>query len=113
LALRHSASCCILPNALGRNVAEAAPLVALAIGVPGLRNLVEYEASCCSRAARPRSAHSSRPAGRLKAVLLTYVLTTIADTPTLVLSLNVVFLLLYLCLGAADLFGDAKPAKAI
>ena len=43
--------CCALaivlhffPNALGRNVAEAAPLVALAICVPGLRNLVEYQA---------------------------------------------------------------------
>ncbi|TJW42541.1 MAG: lipopolysaccharide biosynthesis protein, partial [Mesorhizobium sp.] len=32
------------PNALGSNVAEAAPLVALAICVPGLRNLVEYQA---------------------------------------------------------------------
>ncbi|WP_245491954.1 lipopolysaccharide biosynthesis protein, partial [Mesorhizobium sp. M7A.F.Ca.AU.001.01.1.1] len=32
------------PNALGKNVAEAAPLVVLAICVPGLRNLVEYQA---------------------------------------------------------------------
>ena len=32
------------PNALGRNVAEAAPLVILALAVPGLRNLVEYQA---------------------------------------------------------------------
>ena len=32
------------PGVLGRNVAEAAPLIGLAIMVPGLRNLVEYQA---------------------------------------------------------------------
>ncbi|MGX5844323.1 lipopolysaccharide biosynthesis protein [Mesorhizobium sp. ArgA1] len=102
------------PNALGRNVAEAAPLVALAIGVPGLRNLVEYQAELLF--ARGQTAIRALNLGLLagvKAVLLTYVLTTITDTPTLVLSLNVVFLLLYL--GSALLTYSAmrKPAKAI
>lgn len=32
------------PTALGRNVAEAAPLVSLALLIPGLRNLIEYQA---------------------------------------------------------------------
>lgn len=102
------------PNALGRNVAEAAPLVALAIGVPGLRNLVEYQAELLF--ARGQTAIRALNLGLLaglKAVLLTYVLTTIADTPTLVLSLNVVFLLLYLASALLTYSAMRKPAKAI
>ncbi|MER9405370.1 lipopolysaccharide biosynthesis protein [Mesorhizobium caraganae] len=102
------------PNALGRNVAEAAPLVALAIGVPGLRNLVEYQAELLF--ARGQTAIRALNLGLLaglKAVLLTYVLTTIADTPTLVLSLNMVFLLLYLASALLTYSAMRKPAKAI
>ncbi|MBA1141679.1 lipopolysaccharide biosynthesis protein [Mesorhizobium neociceri] len=102
------------PNALGRNVAEAAPLVALAIGVPGLRNLVEYQAELLF--ARGQTAIRALNLGLLaglKAVLLTYVLTTIADTPTLVLSLNIVFLLLYLASALLTYSAMRKPAKAI
>ncbi|MGX5850999.1 lipopolysaccharide biosynthesis protein [Mesorhizobium sp. PL10] len=102
------------PNALGRNVAEAAPLVALAIGVPGLRNLVEYQAELLF--ARGQTAIRALNLGLLaglKAMLLTYVLTTIADTPTLVLSLNVVFLLLYLASALLTYSALRKPAKAI
>lgn len=102
------------PNALGRNVAEAAPLVALAIGVPGLRNLVEYQAELLF--ARGQTAIRALNLGLLaglKAVLLTYVLTTIADTPTMVLSLNVVFLLLYLASALLTYSAMRKPAKAI
>lgn len=102
------------PNALGRNVAEAAPLVALAIGVPGLRNLVEYQAELLF--ARGQTAIRALNLGllaALKAVLLTYVLITIADTPTLVLSLNVVFLLLYLASALLTYSAMRKPAKAI
>ena len=72
------------PNALGRNVSEAAPLVALAICVPGLRNLVEYQAELLF--ARGQTAVRALNLGLLaglKAVLLTYVLTTISDTPNL------------------------------
>ncbi|TGQ21518.1 lipopolysaccharide biosynthesis protein, partial [Mesorhizobium sp. M00.F.Ca.ET.216.01.1.1] len=85
------------PNALGKNVAEAAPLVALAVCVPGLRNLVEYQAELLF--ARGQTAVRAINLGLLaglKAVLLTYVLTTIPYTANLVLSLNIVFLLLYL-----------------
>ena len=102
------------PNALGRNVAEAAPLVALAIGVPGLRNLIEYQAELLF--ARGQTAIRALNLGllaALKAVLLTYVLTTIADTPTLVLSLNVVFLLLYLASALLTYSAMRKPARAI
>ncbi|RVD69356.1 lipopolysaccharide biosynthesis protein, partial [Mesorhizobium sp. M4A.F.Ca.ET.029.04.2.1] len=102
------------PNALGRNVAEAAPLVALAICVPGLRNLVEYQAELLF--ARGQTAVRALNLGLLaglKAVLLIYVLTTIADTSNLVLSLNVVFLLLYLASAFLTYSAMRRPAKAI
>ncbi|RUV48235.1 lipopolysaccharide biosynthesis protein [Mesorhizobium sp. M5C.F.Ca.IN.020.29.1.1] len=102
------------PNALGRNVAEAAPLVALAICVPGLRNLVEYQAELLFARGQTlvRAINLALLAG-LKAVLLTYVLTTILDTPDLVLSLNVVFLLLYLASTLLTYSAMRNPAKPV
>jgi len=102
------------PNALGKNVAEAAPLVALAICVPGLRNLVEYQAELLFARGQTlvRALNLGLLAG-LKAVLLTYVLTTILDTPNLVLSLNVVFLLLYLASTLLTYSAMRKPAKPV
>lgn len=102
------------PNALGKNVAEAAPLVALAVCVPGLRHLVEYQAELLF--ARGQTAVRAINLGLLaglKAMLLTYVLTTIADTPDLVLSLNIVFLLLYLASTLLTYSAMRRPAKAI
>ncbi|RWN62996.1 MAG: lipopolysaccharide biosynthesis protein [Mesorhizobium sp.] len=102
------------PNALGRNVAEAAPLVALAICVPGLRNLVEYQAELLFARGQTlvRAINLALLAG-LKAVLLTYVLTTILDTPDLVLSLNVVFLQLYLASALLTYSAMRRPAKPV
>jgi O-antigen/teichoic acid export membrane protein len=102
------------PNALGKNMAEAAPLVALAICVPGLRNLVEYQAELLF--ARGQTAVRALNLGLLaglKAVLLTYVLTAISDTPNLVLSLNVVFLLLYLASTLLTYSAMRRPAKPV
>ncbi|MDX8502481.1 lipopolysaccharide biosynthesis protein [Mesorhizobium sp. VK4C] len=102
------------PNALGKNVAEAAPLVALAVCVPGLRNLVEYQAELLF--ARGQTAVRAINLGLLaglKAVLLTYVLTTIPDTSDLVLSLNIVFLLLYLASMFLTYSALRRPAKAV
>ncbi|MBZ9869826.1 lipopolysaccharide biosynthesis protein [Mesorhizobium sp. BR1-1-9] len=102
------------PGALGKNVSEAAPLVALAIGVPGLRNLVEYQAELLfARGQTLVRALNLGLLAALKALLLTYVLTTIADTSKLVLSLNVVFLLLYLASMLLTYSALRKPAKAI
>ncbi|PAQ11240.1 lipopolysaccharide biosynthesis protein [Mesorhizobium temperatum] len=102
------------PNALGKNVAEAAPLVALAICVPGLRNLVEYQAELLFARGQTlvRAINLALLAG-LKAVLLTYVLTTILDTPDLVLSLNIVFLLLYLASALLTYSAMRNPAKPV
>jgi len=104
----------LFPNALGKNVAEAAPLVALAVCIPGLRNLVEYQAELLF--ARGQTAVRAINLGLLaglKAVLLTYVLTTIPDTANLVLSLNIVFLLLYLASMLLTYSAMRRPAKAI
>ncbi|MET2828596.1 lipopolysaccharide biosynthesis protein [Mesorhizobium shangrilense] len=102
------------PNALGKNVSEAAPLVALAICVPGLRNLVEYQAELLFARGQTlvRAINLGLLAG-LKAVLLTYVLTTISDTSNLVLSLNVVFLLMYLASALLTYSAMRKPAKPV
>lgn len=102
------------PNALGRNVAEAAPLVALAICVPGLRNLVEYQAELLFARGQTlvRAINLALLAG-MKAVLLTYVLTNIPGTPDLVLSLNVVFLLLYLASALLTYSAMRRPAKPV
>ncbi|BCH18804.1 MULTISPECIES: lipopolysaccharide biosynthesis protein [unclassified Mesorhizobium] len=102
------------PNALGSNVAEAAPLVALAICVPGLRNLVEYQAELLFARGQTlvRAINLALLAG-MKAVLLTYVLTNIPGTPDLVLSLNVVFLLLYLASALLTYSAMRRPAKPV
>ncbi|MER9295296.1 lipopolysaccharide biosynthesis protein [Mesorhizobium sp. M0621] len=102
------------PNALGKNVAEAAPLVVLAICVPGLRNLVEYQAELLfARGQTLVRALNLGLLAALKALLLTYVLTTVLDTPNLVLSLNVVFLLLYLASALLTYSAMRKPAKPV
>ncbi|TGV15362.1 lipopolysaccharide biosynthesis protein [Mesorhizobium sp. M8A.F.Ca.ET.173.01.1.1] len=102
------------PNALGNNVSEAAPLVALAICVPGLRNLVEYQAELLfARGQTLVRALNLGLLAALKALLLTYVLTTITETSDLVLSLNIVFLLLYLASMLLTYSALRRPAKAI
>jgi hypothetical protein len=79
-----------------------------------LRNLVEYQAELLF--ARGQTAVRALNLGllaALKALLLTYVLTTISDTSKLVLSLNIVFLLLYLASMLLTYSAMRKPAKAI
>ena len=68
------------PNALGRNVAEAAPLVALAICVPDFATWSNTRPSCCSRAARRWCGRSTWPAGRAEGGAVGLVLAAIADT---------------------------------
>lgn len=102
------------PDALGGNVAEAAPLVVLAICVPGLRNLIEYQAELLFARGQTlvRAINLALLAG-LKMVLLIFVLTRIAETPDLVLSLNIVFLLLYIASALLTYSAMRQPAKAI
>ncbi len=102
------------PTALGRNVAEAAPLLLLAICVPGLRNLVEYQAELLFARGQTlvRALNLALLAGA-KAVLLIHILMRIAETQDLVLALNLVFLLLYLVSALLTYSAMRQPPKAV
>lgn len=102
------------PNALGKNVGEAAPLVALAICVPGLRNLVEYQAELLFARGQTllRAMNLALLAG-LKALVLAYALTRGLETSQLVWSLNAVFALLWLASAALTYPALRRPAKAM
>jgi len=102
------------PTALGRNVAEAAPLVMLALAVPGLRNLVEYQAELLfGRGQMLLRAINLAVLAGAKAALLGWVLATVADTADLVLALNGVFAALYL-LSAITTYGALRlPSKSV
>lgn len=100
------------PNALGRNVAEAAPLVGLALLVPGLRNLVEYQGELLfARGQTLIRAGNLALLAAGKAGLLGYLLTTVTDTAQLVLWLNAVFAALYLLSAALTYPVMRLPAK--
>lgn len=102
------------PTLLGRNVAEAAPLVLLALAVPGLRNLVEYQAELLFARGQTllRTINLALLAG-LKAALLVFVLGRFPETSELVLSLNGVFLALYLVSAALTYSALRRPAREI
>jgi O-antigen/teichoic acid export membrane protein len=102
------------PTILGRNVAEAAPLVVLALLVPGLRNLVEYQAELLF--ARGQTFVRAVNLGLLtgvKAVALIFVLTRISGTHDMVLWLNGVFVLLFAASALLTHSALRLPAKTI
>ena len=101
------------PTLLGRNVAEAAPLLGFALFVPGLRNLVEYQAELLFARGQTllRAINLALLAG-LKAVLLTLVLVQSLEVEQLVLSLNAVFAALYLASALLTYTAMRLPAKA-
>ncbi|WP_269933340.1 lipopolysaccharide biosynthesis protein [Aminobacter sp. HY435] len=102
------------PNILGRNVAEAAPLVGLALLVPALRNLVEYHAELLFARGQTliRAANLALLAG-IKAGLLSLLLIAAHDTAMLIWSLNGMFALIYLASAAVTYASLRRPAKAI
>jgi len=103
----------VYPTLLGGNVAEAAPLVVLALFVPGLRNLVEYQAELLFARGQTglRAMNLALLAG-LKGVLLAYVLSW-AETPgDLVWSLNILFVLLYAASMLLTYSAMRMPAKS-
>jgi O-antigen/teichoic acid export membrane protein len=100
------------PNALGRNVAEAAILVGLALLVPGLRNLVEYHGELLfARGQTLVRAVNLALLAVAKAGLLAWVLVAVADTGQLVLWLNAVFAALYLLSATLTYSAMRLPAK--
>ncbi|MDN2580192.1 lipopolysaccharide biosynthesis protein [Aquibium sp. ELW1220] len=102
----------IEPTLLGKNVAEAAPLVLLALFVPGLRNLVEYQAELLFARGQTllRAVNLALLAG-LKALLLTTVLLHAGDTAPMVLALNGAFALLYLASAALTYSAMRMPPR--
>lgn len=104
----------VFPSALGRNVAEAAPLVVLALCVPGLRNLVEYQAELLFGRGQMliRALNLALLAG-VKGVLLAWALALITETRDLVLSLNWIFALIYLASLLLTYSALRMPSKSV
>ncbi|MFC6488313.1 lipopolysaccharide biosynthesis protein [Nitratireductor sp. GCM10026969] len=104
----------VFPNILGRNVAEAAPLVLLALFVPGMRNLVEYQAELLFARGQTllRAINLMLLAGT-KAVLLAHVLAAYAASRDIVLALNGVFAALYLVSLLLTYCALSMPAKRV
>jgi O-antigen/teichoic acid export membrane protein len=102
------------PMALGRNVAEAAPLIMLALAVPGLRNLVEYQAELLfGRGQMGLRAINLAMLAIAKAALLTWLLAAAIDAEVLVLALNGVFAALYLLSALATYSMLKLPSKSV
>jgi O-antigen/teichoic acid export membrane protein len=102
----------IFPNALGENVAEAGPLLLLVIGVPALRNLIEYHSELLYATGRTvLRALNLALLAIAKAVLLTALLTNFAVIADWAIGLNPVFIALY-ALSALLTYGALKnPAR--
>lgn len=102
------------PNALGNNVAQAAPLIMLALFVPGLRNLIEYQAELLFARGQTaiRAANLALLAGA-KAVLLAWMLANITDVASLVLWLNAAFAALYVASMLLTYAAMRLPARKI
>lgn len=102
------------PGILGSNVAEAAPLVILALAVPGLRNLVEYQAELLFARGQTaiRALNLVLLAG-IKAVALAYILEHHDMARDLVPALNWAFLMIYAASAALTYSALRLPAKRV
>ncbi|WP_246191273.1 lipopolysaccharide biosynthesis protein [Aureimonas leprariae] len=96
----------IAPNALGRNVAGAAPLVATALMVPAFRNIVEYHSEILYARGRTGSrALILALVGLLKAGLLVVILGHAdAASTAWIIGLNGLFFVLWLASASATYF---------
>ncbi len=102
------------PDLLGPNVSEVAPLVILALGVPGFRNLVEYHAELLyARGQTWVRALNLALLAAAKAVLLLAVIAYAADSRSLVVSLNGVFAMLFAVSALLTHAALRRPAKRV
>ncbi len=87
----------LFPTALGANVGEAAPVLALLVAVPALRNLVEYHSELLYATGRTvtRTLNLALLAA-VKVVLVAALLTALPEIGTWAPGLNGVFAVLYL-----------------
>jgi len=104
----------LFPNMLGRNVSEASPLIGLALFIPGLRNLVEYQAELLfARGQTLVRAFNLALLAAFKAVLLSLVLIRSLDVDALVIALNGVFAVLYVSSAMLTYSAMRMPAKRV
>ena len=103
-----------VPNALGRNVAQAAPLVALALFIPGLRNLVEYQSELLyARGQTAVRMLNLALLAALKALLLVYLLQGSPEAESLIGALNWAFALIYAASALLTYSALRMPARAL
>ena len=89
------------PNALGKNVAEATPLLVLVIAVPALRNLIEYQSELLYASGRTFvRAVNMMLIGLAKAAMLSALLLAYSGVSHWAPLLNAVFVVLYLLSAA-------------
>ncbi len=100
------------PGLLGRNVAEATPLLILALFIPALRNLVEYHAELLFARGQTgvRTVNLALLAAA-KGALLALLLKNVDEPASLVWWLNVVFAALYVISLALTYRALSKPAR--
>ncbi|MFI0844962.1 lipopolysaccharide biosynthesis protein [Mesorhizobium sp. IMUNJ 23232] len=102
------------PNALGRNIAQAAGLVILALAIPGARNLVEYQAELLfARGQTGVRAINLALLAAAKAILLVILLEHTTEAAELIWSLNPMFAILYLTSAALTYSALRMRAKKI
>ena len=101
----------LFPQALGDNVAEAAPLLALVIAVPALRNLIEYHSELLYATGRTvtRTANLALLAVA-KALLLTAVITIFVVPAGWATALNAAFVPLYALSALVTYRALSRPA---
>lgn len=104
----------IRPGLLGANIAQAAPLVLLALLVPGLRNLVEYHAELLYARGQTlvRAFNLALLAG-VKAVLLAWILTLFTAEAEMVLWLNGAFAVIYAASALLTYTAMRMPARPL
>ncbi|MCP5000761.1 MAG: lipopolysaccharide biosynthesis protein [Hyphomicrobiales bacterium] len=104
----------IYPEALGKNVAEAAPLLILVVAVPALRNLIEYQSELLYATGRTfiRTINLTL-IGLAKAAMLSALLVTYSHVSDWAPLLNGVFLLLYLLSAALTYPALRKSAERV
>ncbi|KQT69804.1 MULTISPECIES: lipopolysaccharide biosynthesis protein [unclassified Aureimonas] len=106
----------VFPNALGGNVAGAAPLVLSALLVPAFRNLVEYQSELLyARGRTTVRALVLALVGLIKAGLLFILLQTFDDSGTgWIVGLNGLFLVLWMVSAAATYTAfDWAPSRRL
>jgi O-antigen/teichoic acid export membrane protein len=102
------------PTLLGENVSQAAPLLMLALLVPGLRNLVEYQAELLfARGQTLLRAGNLAFLAAMKGALLSILLYRGLDEAGLIMALNWMFVILYVESALLTYWALLRPAKPI